>query len=108
LEGLGASFQGAKPTKAPRGDWTELSTVFIRLYAAAYKVFFIISCGLQSGTAYIFYFLLYRNVYMTLSLSLATFFDQILLSHSIFFNITCTSVTGGIMINRRQLWSKHD
>jgi len=33
----------------------------------------------------------------------AHFVDQILLSHSIFFNITCTSVTGGIMINRRQL-----
>jgi len=28
---LGASFGGAKPTKAPRGDGTELSTVFIRL-----------------------------------------------------------------------------
>ena len=31
------------------------------------------------------------------------FVDQIILSHSIFFSITCTSVTGGIMINRRQL-----
>jgi len=31
------------------------------------------------------------------------FFDQYLLSHSTLFTITCTSVTGGIMINRRQL-----
>jgi len=31
------------------------------------------------------------------------FVDQILLSHSIFFSIMCTSVTGGIMITRRQL-----
>jgi len=31
------------------------------------------------------------------------FVDQILLAHSILFSITCTSVTGGIMINRRQL-----
>jgi len=31
------------------------------------------------------------------------FVDQTLLSHSIFFSITCTSVAGGIMINRKQL-----
>ena len=31
------------------------------------------------------------------------FVDQILISHLIYFNITCTSVTAGIMINRRQL-----
>jgi len=29
--------------------------------------------------------------------------DQTSLSHSIVFIITCTSVTGGIMMNRRQL-----
>jgi len=32
------------------------------------------------------------------------FFDQTLISHYIFFSITCTSVTGGIIINRRQFW----
>ena len=31
------------------------------------------------------------------------FVDQILLAHSILFSITCPSVTGGFMINRRQL-----
>jgi len=31
------------------------------------------------------------------------FVNQIHLSHSVFFSITCTSVTGGIMINRRRL-----
>ena len=33
----------------------QLSTIFIRLQAAVYKVYFIISCGLQSRAAYIFY-----------------------------------------------------
>jgi len=28
------------------------------------------------------------------------FVDQIILSHSIFFSMTCTSVTGGIMIKK--------
>jgi len=52
--------------------------------------------------------LLYRKLQMTLSLPWLRFVDQILLSHSIFFSITCTSVTVGIMINRRQLyWWKH-
>jgi len=36
---------------------------------------------------------------MTLNLSLAA----LLSSHSVLFSITCTSVTGGIMMNRRQL-----
>jgi len=40
---------------------------------------------------------------MTLSLSLGIFFDQTLFSHSILFSITCTFVTGRIMMNRRQL-----
>jgi len=36
------------------------------------------------------------------------FVDRTILSHSIFFSITCTSISGGIMINRRQLqWCKH-
>ena len=51
----------------------KLSTVFIRLKAAAYKVFVIISCGLKSKLAYILIFLLYRKVQMTLSLPLAMF-----------------------------------
>jgi len=42
---------------------------------------------------------------MTLSLPLDTFFiKKTLFSHSILFSITCTSLTGGIMMNRRQLW----
>jgi len=55
-------------------------TVFIRLWAAAYKFFFIILCRLQSRAAYnprgfTFFYLAYRirKVEMTLSLSLATF-----------------------------------
>ena len=37
------------------------------------------------------------------------FVDQILLSHSIFFSTTFTSVSGEIMINRRQLqWYSHN
>jgi len=36
------------------------------------------------------------------------FVDRTLISHSILFSITCTTVTGGIMMNRRQLqWCKH-
>jgi len=31
------------------------------------------------------------------------FVNQTLFSHSILFAITCTSITGGIMVNRRQL-----
>jgi len=33
-----------------------------------------------------------------------TFFRPTLFSHSILFSITCTSVTEGIMFNRRKLW----
>jgi len=40
----------------------------------------------------------WRSVFLWLR-----FVGQTLLSHWIFFSITCTSVTGGIMINRRQL-----
>jgi len=40
---------------------------------------------------------------MTLSFPCLRFVDQTIFSHSILFSITCTSVTGGIMINRRQL-----
>ena len=70
--------------------------------------FFIILCGLKSRPAYIFYFIeryRWRSVFPWLR-----FVDQILLSQSIFFSITCTYVTGGIMINRRQLlgWSMRE
>jgi len=41
---------------------------------------------------------------MTLGISLATcLFDQTFVSHSTLCGITCTFVTGGIMMNRRQL-----
>jgi len=39
----------------------------------------------------------------SLGLSLATICQPNFL-HSILFSITCPSITGGIMINRRQLW----
>jgi len=43
---------------------------------------------------------------MTFILSLATFFEKThfkSFSNSLLFSITCTSVTEGIMMNRRQL-----
>jgi len=40
---------------------------------------------------------------MTLRLSLATFFSNTLISRSVLFSITCTFVTRGIVMNRRQL-----
>jgi len=38
---------------------------------------------------------------VTLSLSWLRFVEQTLISHSILFIITCISITGGIMMNRR-------
>jgi len=59
--------------------------------------------AIKGGLHYLFFCFIgryrWRSVFPWLS-----FADQILLSHSIFFSITCTSVTGGIVINRRQLW----
>jgi len=69
-------------------------TVFIRLYAAAYKVIFlIISCGLQSRVAYnegrltFFISWLYRKVQMTLIFSWVRLFDQL------FFRIPFSSAS---------------
>jgi len=84
-------------------------TVFIRLQAAAYNVFFyhfvrpITEGVLQWGSGYISYFFILSKCTDDVHLSLCKFFRQTLFSHSIHFNITCTSVTGGIMFNRRQL-----
>jgi len=47
-------------------------------------------------------FLIERYRWRSISLWLR-FFDQTLFSHSVLFNITCTSVTGEIMMNTRQL-----
>ena len=62
---------------------------------AAYIFFFSSSIGLESRPC---------RLYMTFSLSLATFVEQTLFSHDILFSITFTYVTGGIMMNRRQLY----
>jgi len=84
-------------------------TVFIRLYAAAYKVIFylfvrlMIEGGLQWRAAYIFYFLILSKGTDDAYLFLGTFFRPTLFSHSVLFSNTCTSVTRGIMFNRRQL-----
>jgi len=71
-------------------------TVFIRLQAATYKVIFWlfhVAYNLTIKGGLHFLFLLF----------LGTFFRPTLFSHSILFSITCTSVAGGIMFNRRQL-----
>ena len=61
--------------------------------------------GLQWRAAYIFYFFYFIEKYRRRSVfPYLRFVEQTLLSHSIFFSITCTSDTGGIMMNRRQLW----
>jgi len=57
---------------------------------------------IKSGLHFLFIYFIeryrWRSVFPWLR-----FVEKILLSHSIFFSITCTSVTGGIMITRRQL-----
>jgi len=74
------------------------------LLTAAYKVFFIISCSLQSRAAYIFYFFtLSKGIIDAQSFLGCIFLNQTFFSQSMRFNITCTSVTGVIMMNRRQL-----
>jgi len=62
-------------------------------------IFFIILCCLQLRSAYTFFFSLSRwhSVFPWL-----WFFEQTLVSHLIFFSITCTSITGGIVMNTRQ------
>jgi len=68
--------------------------------AAAYKL--IIFSSFRA--AYIFdFFTLWKGVGWRSVFPGLPFFDQTLFSHSILFSITCTSVTGGIMMNRRQL-----
>jgi len=54
-------------------------------------------------TAYIFYFFTLSKGIDDSFLPWLRFVDQTLLTHSIFLSITCTSVTRGIMINRRQV-----
>ena len=87
-----------------------LNTVFTRLLAAPYKAFFhhfvrlTIKGSLQSRTAYIFFFSLSKCLDDAQS-----FLGYVLLTKPslriIFplFSIMCTSITGGIMMNRRQL-----
>jgi len=62
---------------------------FFSSFHAAYIFYFYLSKGIDDAQGVVFPWL--------------RFVDQIIFSLSIFFSITCTSVTGGIMINRRQL-----
>ena len=73
-------------------------TAFMRLQAAACEVIFYHFVWLT-----FFVSLFHRKVQMTLIFSLGTFFQPTLFSHSVLFSITCTSATGGIVFNRRQL-----
>jgi len=73
------------------------------------KLFFIISCGLQSrsgcnqGRLILFYFFtLSKAIDNAHSFLGYIFFNQNLFSLSVPFSIMCTSVTEGIMMNRRQ------
>jgi len=83
-------------------EWLSISYLFDG--KPRLTIFFIILCDLLSRAAYIFYiFTLSKytdNVHRFLGY---VFVNQTLFSHSILFSITCTSVTGGIMMNRRQL-----
>jgi len=68
------------------------------------KFLFIILCGVCSRKAYIFCFSTLSNgIDGAQSFLGYVFIDRTLFSHSILFSITCTSVTGGVMMNRRQL-----
>jgi len=65
--------------------------------------FFFISCGLQSGALhFLFLYFIERHRWRSV-FPWPSFVDQALLSHSIFFSMMCTSIAGGIMINRRKL-----
>jgi len=66
------------------------------------KIFLIISWVLSSGAAYIFFFTLSKCIDDAQFFLGYVFFDQTLFSHCIICNITCISVTEGIMMNRRQ------
>jgi len=72
------------------------------LQAAAYKVIFyhFVWLVIEGGLHFFLYFI---ERYRWRSSSFGTFFRPTLFSHSVLFSITCTSVTGGIMFNRRQL-----
>jgi len=56
----------------------------------------------KGGLHFLFFYFIERYRWRSVS-SWERFVDQILISHSIFFSITCKSVTEGIMMNRRQL-----
>ena len=58
--------------------------------------------AMNGGLHCLFFYFIERHRWRSV-FSWLRFLDQILLSHSILFNITCTSVTGGIIINIRQL-----
>jgi len=58
--------------------------------------------AIKGGSHFLFFYFIeryrWRSVFPWLR-----FIDQTLLSHSFFFSNTCTSVTAGIVMNRRQL-----
>ena len=77
-------------------EWLVILTCY---FSGVYFMRLTIKGGLQFLFLYFIERYRWRSVFPWLR-----FVDQTL-SHSIFFSITCTSVTGGIMINRRQLYS---
>jgi len=58
---------------------------------------------ITGGLHFLFLYFIERHRWRSV-LPWLNFVDQTLHRHSIFFPIMCTSVTGGMMINRRQLW----
>jgi len=83
-------------------------TTIIRLYIAAYKVSFyhfvrlIIEDGLHWRAAYIFYLFILSKSTDDAHLFSGTLFQPTHFTHSILFSITCTSIAGGFVFNRRQ------
>jgi len=73
----------------------------------AYQVFFPSFCVAYNQGQFTFFSLAYQNVYMTPVTQ--SFLGYILLTKPAFhiffplFSIMCTSTTGGIVMNRRQL-----
>jgi len=81
-----------------------------------YRIYSVVSRGLhkaffhhfmrltiKGGLPFLFLCLIERYSWRSSAFPWLRFVDQTLFSHSILFSITCTSVTGGIMMNRRQL-----
>ena len=90
-------------------------TVFMRLLAAAYKVFFfVISYGLLSRTVTIWGGLQFFLQFIIRSRRRSVFSWLRFVAQNLYWQLSvlssasrARSVTGGIMMNRRQLWCEH-